>query len=205
MYRVILTALGICVLATLQFLGAPAAKAGGMASFYGFDFAGRLTANGERYNPMGMTAASKTLPFGTVVRVTNRNNGRSVVVRINDRGPFIAGRVIDLSQGAAGVVGMLNSGVAPVDIAIIGYGKRTMVAANSKKPRAKAVQVAARAKAKAKAKAIAFARAKAKKTMMASLKLRKNKAAAIKLASKKKKIVTTTIAKTPNANGAPAN
>jgi rare lipoprotein A len=203
MYRVILTALGISLLTTLQFLGAPAAKAGGMASFYGYDFAGRLTANGERYNPMGMTAASKTLPFGTIVRVTNRNNGRSVVVRINDRGPYVGGRVIDLSLGAARVVGMIGSGVAPIEMAIIGRGSRTMVASNAHKHRAKVVQVAARAKHKSKA--ITFARAKSKKTVLASLKLRKHKAA-IRLASKsKKKLVTTTIAKTPNANGAPAN
>jgi rare lipoprotein A len=193
MYRVIMTALGISLLTTLQVLGVPAAKAGGMASFYGYDFAGKLTANGERYNPMGMTAASKTLPFGTIVRVTNRNNGRSVVVRINDRGPYVGGRVIDLSQGAAGVVGMLGSGVAPVDIAIVGRGSRSLVASNARPHRAKAVQVAARVKHH---RAVQVAHARVKKTVVASAKSRKHAAASIRLASKKK-IVTTTIAKTP--------
>ena len=91
----------------------------GMASFY---WQGHTTANGESYKPEGMTAAHKTLPFGTRVRVTNRNNGQSVVVRINDRGPFIAGRIIDLSRGAARVVGMQNTGVAPVSVQILGRG-----------------------------------------------------------------------------------
>lgn len=75
----------------------------GIASFYGRDFAGRPTATGERFNPEAMTAAHRSLPFGTRVRVTNTRNGRSVVVRINDRGPFIRGRVIDLSTGAGSV------------------------------------------------------------------------------------------------------
>ncbi|MGK7881971.1 MAG: septal ring lytic transglycosylase RlpA family protein [Crocosphaera sp.] len=92
----------------------------GMASWYGPGFHGRLTANGERYNQNGLTAAHKTLPFGTQVRVTNLNNGRSVIVRINDRGPFIRGRVIDLSKGAANVIGLVNSGVAPVQLEILG-------------------------------------------------------------------------------------
>ncbi len=92
----------------------------GMASWYGPGFHGRLTANGERYNQNGLTAAHKTLPFGTQVRVTNLNNGRSVTVRINDRGPFIRGRVIDLSKGAANVIGLVSSGVAPVQLEILG-------------------------------------------------------------------------------------
>jgi rare lipoprotein A len=78
-----------------------------------------VTANGERYNPHGLTAAHKTLPFGTKVRVTNLRTGRSVVVRINDRGPFIRGRIIDLSLGAARVVGLQKSGVARVKVAIL--------------------------------------------------------------------------------------
>ncbi|MDJ0510418.1 MAG: septal ring lytic transglycosylase RlpA family protein [Crocosphaera sp.] len=92
----------------------------GMASWYGPGFHGRLTANGERYNQNGLTAAHKTLPFGTQVRVTNLHNGRSVIVRINDRGPYIHGRVIDLSKGAANVIGLINSGVAPVQMEILG-------------------------------------------------------------------------------------
>ncbi|MEL4898396.1 septal ring lytic transglycosylase RlpA family protein [Crocosphaera sp. Alani8] len=92
----------------------------GMASWYGPGFHGRLTANGERYNQNGLTAAHKSLPFGTQVRVTNLRNGRSVIVRINDRGPYIHGRVIDLSKGAANVIGLVNSGVAPVQLEILG-------------------------------------------------------------------------------------
>ncbi len=91
----------------------------GMASYY---WQGQQVASGGRFNPEGMTAAHKTLPFGTKVRVTNRNNGRSVVVTINDRGPFIRGRIIDLSRGAARVVGMTGSGVAPVSVAVLGRG-----------------------------------------------------------------------------------
>ncbi len=92
----------------------------GMASWYGPGFHGRLTANGERYNQNGLTAAHKSLPFGTRVRVTNLNNGRSITVRINDRGPYARGRIIDLSKGAARIIGLMNSGVAPVQIEILG-------------------------------------------------------------------------------------
>lgn len=83
----------------------------GMASYY---WQGQMTASGVRFNPNAMTAAHRTLPFGTKVRVTNKRNGKSVVVTINDRGPFIRGRIIDLSNAAAGVIGMRSSGVAPV-------------------------------------------------------------------------------------------
>ncbi|WP_017314814.1 septal ring lytic transglycosylase RlpA family protein [Mastigocladopsis repens] len=92
----------------------------GMASYYGYDGSGNRTATGERFNPEGMTAAHRHLPFGTRVRVTNTRNGRSVVVRINDRGPFARGRIIDLSVAAARILGMMRSGVAPVRIEVIG-------------------------------------------------------------------------------------
>ncbi|MCK0128056.1 septal ring lytic transglycosylase RlpA family protein [Erythrobacter sp. F6033] len=91
----------------------------GVASYYGRRFHGRRTANGERFNMNAMTAAHKTLPFGTKVRVTNARNGRSVVVRINDRGPFIRGRTIDLSRGAATKIGMIGAGHAQVKLDII--------------------------------------------------------------------------------------
>jgi len=86
----------------------------GIASIY----SGGLTANGETARASGMTAAHRTLPFGTLVRVTNQHTGRSVVVRINDRGPFIRGRVIDLTPAAARALGF--SGLAPVDLEIVG-------------------------------------------------------------------------------------
>ena len=86
----------------------------GQASWYGPGFHGRRTASGETFNTGEMTAAHRTLPFGTRVRVTNERTGRSTVVRINDRGPFAHGRVIDLSQAAARAVGM--SGVASVSL-----------------------------------------------------------------------------------------
>ena len=91
----------------------------GWASWYGPGFHGRLTANGERFNQYELTAAHRTLPFGTTVRVTNVNNGRSVVVRINDRGPFTGGRIIDLSVAAADAIGMIGSGVAPVKVEVL--------------------------------------------------------------------------------------
>lgn len=91
-----------------------------MASWYGPGFHGRRTANGEIYNQNALTAAHPSLPFGTKVRVTNMNTGRSVVVRINDRGPYARGRVIDLSAAAAGVIGLIRSGVAPVQVEILG-------------------------------------------------------------------------------------
>jgi rare lipoprotein A (RlpA)-like double-psi beta-barrel protein len=92
----------------------------GVASFYGGSFHGRRTASGVRYDMNGLTAAHRTLPFGTRVRVTHLGNGRSVEVRINDRGPFIGGRIIDLSRGAAGVIGMHQSGVARVKVTVLG-------------------------------------------------------------------------------------
>ncbi|MEA5572013.1 septal ring lytic transglycosylase RlpA family protein [Calothrix sp. UHCC 0171] len=92
----------------------------GIASFYGYDGSGNKTATGERFNPEGMTAAHRHLPFGTRVRVTNIRNGRSVIVRINDRGPFIRGRIIDLSYGAARVIGMIGRGLAPVKVEVLG-------------------------------------------------------------------------------------
>jgi rare lipoprotein A len=92
----------------------------GIASFYGYDGSGNKTASGERFNPEKLTAAHRSLPFGTRVRVTNVRNGRSVVVRINDRGPFIRGRVIDLSHRAARVIKMIGRGVAPVRVEVLG-------------------------------------------------------------------------------------
>jgi rare lipoprotein A len=94
----------------------------GMASWYGGKFHGRKTASGERYNQGAMTAAHKTLPFGTRVRVTHARTGNSVIVRINDRGPFIRGRIIDLSRAAASQIGLTATGVAPVRVTVLGRG-----------------------------------------------------------------------------------
>lgn len=92
----------------------------GLASWYGKDFHGRRTSSGEVYDMYGMTAAHKTLPLGTYVRVYNMNNKRSVDVRINDRGPFVRGRIIDLTHNAANHIGMLGPGTAPVRIEALG-------------------------------------------------------------------------------------
>ena len=93
----------------------------GMASMYGSKrdgYAGRRSASGERVSSGALTAAHRSLPFGTMVRVTNQRNNRSVVVRINDRGPFVRGRVIDLTPAGAHAIGM--SGLAPVTLAVLG-------------------------------------------------------------------------------------
>lgn len=92
---------------------------GGMASYYGKELAGNRTASGERFNPSHLTAAHRTLPFGSMVRVTNVANGDSVIVRINDRGPFSHGRVIDVSHAAAREIGMHRSGTARVKLALL--------------------------------------------------------------------------------------
>lgn len=92
----------------------------GLASWYGNPFHGRTTSSGEVYDMEEMTAAHKTLPFGTLVQVENLTNGRETTFRINDRGPFIEGRVIDLSRRGARELDMLTSGIAPVRLTIIG-------------------------------------------------------------------------------------
>ncbi len=97
----------------------------GLASWYGKDFHGKATANGEIYDMHGLTAAHRELPLGTVVDVKHLDNNRTVRVRINDRGPFIRGRIIDLSYGAAKQVGMVNEGVARVAIRIVSVGGGT--------------------------------------------------------------------------------
>ena len=113
---------------------APAAKAApekastadasdGKVAHYGRKFAGRKTASGERFNPNAMTMAHKTLPFGTMVRVTNLKNKKSVVVRVNDRGPSTPDLVGDLTTGAARKIGMLRSGVIDAKLEVVGKGK----------------------------------------------------------------------------------
>jgi rare lipoprotein A len=91
----------------------------GMASYYGREFNHRKTASGERFDMNKFTAAHRELPFGTMVKVTNLTNGKSVVVRINDRGPFARGRIIDLSFAAGKALGMMGGGTARVRIEIV--------------------------------------------------------------------------------------
>jgi rare lipoprotein A len=104
-------ALAMCAVVCLG--GAAQAE---VATYYGQEFAGKRTASGETFNPSAMTAAHRTLPFGTRVRVTNSQNGRSIVVRINDRGPFVKGRAIDLSSGAAQAIGMGSTGSITMEV-----------------------------------------------------------------------------------------
>ena len=94
----------------------------GIASFYGPKFHGKLTANGEIFDMYGVTAAHKEFPFNTVARVTNENNGKSLILRINDRGPYIDGRMLDCSYGAAHKLGFVVNGTTKVKIEILEWG-----------------------------------------------------------------------------------
>ncbi|MGD2063996.1 MAG: septal ring lytic transglycosylase RlpA family protein [Nitrospirota bacterium] len=94
----------------------------GIASWYGHPFHGRLTANGERYDMYKLSCAHKTLPLGTVIRVENRANGRHLDLRVNDRGPYVRGRIIDCSKAAAWKLGFLDDGLAPVHIQVVRRG-----------------------------------------------------------------------------------
>ena len=94
----------------------------GVSSFYAEDFHGKLTANGEVYDMYGLTAAHKTLPLNTIVRVTNLENNKSLILRINDRGPYVKGRILDCSYGAAKKLEFVNEGTAKVKIEVIEWG-----------------------------------------------------------------------------------
>lgn len=94
----------------------------GLASWYGPKFDGRATASGEIYDMHGLTAAHRDLPLGSVIEVTNLDTGRQVTVRVNDRGPFVRGRILDLSYGAAQKLGMVNAGVAPIELRVVSLG-----------------------------------------------------------------------------------
>jgi rare lipoprotein A len=93
----------------------------GIASSYGREFQGRITSNGEPFDMNAMTAAHKTLPLGVYVRVQHKRSGNEVIVRINDRGPFVGDRILDLSEGAAARLGMLKEGLAPVKVTALGF------------------------------------------------------------------------------------
>lgn len=103
---------------------APLPVESGQAAYYADSLAGRATASGEPYDPRALTAAHRTLPFGTVVDVVRRDDGRSVRVRINDRGPFAGGRIIDLSRAAAEQLDMIRAGVIDVRIVIVSVPDR---------------------------------------------------------------------------------
>jgi rare lipoprotein A len=114
----------------------------GIASWYGPGFSGGRTANGEVFDPTELTAAHRTLPMPSLVRVTNLDNGRSVVVRVNDRGPFAAGRIIDLSQRSAQLLGFEKNGTAKVKVAILASESRAIADQARKRYKAEGVQVA---------------------------------------------------------------
>jgi len=94
----------------------------GTSSYYGKDFHGKLTANGEVYDMYGLTAAHKTLPLNTIIRVTNQSNGKSLILRVNDRGPYIGNRILDCSYGAALKLDFIQSGTTEVKIEVIEWG-----------------------------------------------------------------------------------
>ena len=94
----------------------------GISSYYGPKFHGKLTANGEIFDMYGVTAAHKELPFNTYVRVTNENNSKSLIIRINDRGPYVGNRILDCSYGAATKLDFVGAGTAPVKIEVIEWG-----------------------------------------------------------------------------------
>ncbi len=139
---------------TVLFLALPAAAEEahffeeGLASWYGGKFHGRQTASGETYDQNGISCAHKTLPFGTVLLVTNLDNGRRLRVRVNDRGPFVKGRVVDCSRAAADRLGYRGAGLARVRLEILGQVPDSKDARLSKRQRKKLEKKLARAKRK---------------------------------------------------------
>jgi len=110
----------------------------GIASWYGPSFHARKTSNGEYYNMYALTAAHKTLPMNTMVKVTNLENKKSVIVRINDRGPFVKNRIIDLSKAAAMKIGMIKKGTAKVELEVVGFGAKV---AKTKKEKSQSIRI----------------------------------------------------------------
>jgi rare lipoprotein A len=104
----------------------------GIASWYGPNFHAKKTSNGETYNMHALTAASKTLPMNTIVRADNLDNGKSIIVRINDRGPFVRGRIIDLSNKAAHAIDMVGKGTAKIKLTVLGFGGKIAKTAKEK-------------------------------------------------------------------------
>jgi rare lipoprotein A len=109
----------------MQVGGSYSALEEGIASYYADEFNGRKTSNGEVFDMDSLTAAHRSLPFNSKVKVTNLNNGQAITVRINDRGPFVEGRIIDLSRAGAKAIGMIGSGTAPVRLEVVEFGPDT--------------------------------------------------------------------------------
>lgn len=133
----------------------------GRASWYGPNFHGKLTANGEIFDMNELTAAHRTLPFNTIVRVDNQENGRTVIVRINDRGPYVDNRIIDLSRKAASDIDMIGAGTASVRLSLLKEGDRPVTEQNSSSLETFTIQIASFEKkndAELKAKSITGAR-----------------------------------------------
>lgn len=112
----------------------PGAVERGLASWYGKEFDGLPTASGETFRPEKVSAAHRTLPLGTLVDVTNEKNGKTVRVKVNDRGPFVAGRIVDLSKAAAAEIGSVADGVVPVSLRVVALGDNTRIRARSDEP-----------------------------------------------------------------------
>lgn len=136
-FRKFLAILALSVLVTIQLFSLEVYKSKATASFYGKDFHGKKTSNGEKFNMYDYTCANKELPFNTILKVTNLANGKTVEVRVNDRGPFVQGREVDLSTQAAIDLGMTKSGLAQVKLEIVKMGPDTKLsrdtAASAKK------------------------------------------------------------------------
>ncbi|MEO8585288.1 MAG: septal ring lytic transglycosylase RlpA family protein, partial [Acidobacteriota bacterium] len=114
--------------------GAASGGERGLASWYGKEFDGLPTASGETFRPEKISGAHRTLPLGTVVDVTNEKNGRTVRLKINDRGPFVAGRIVDLSKAAAHEIGSVGDGVVPVTLRVVTLGDNARIRAGTDEP-----------------------------------------------------------------------
>lgn len=123
------------ILLTIVLAASATAQTHGKASFYGNGVHGHRTSDGSRYHKDSLTCAHRTLPFGTLLKVTNKTNGREVIVRVTDRGPFVKGRVVDLSMAAAKKLDMVRAGVAPVVVDVVGHvnNKKQYAKSESKK------------------------------------------------------------------------
>ena len=165
-------------------------KERGTASWYGKQFHGRKTANAEKYDMYQMTAAHKSLPIPSYVKVTNLENKKTVIVRVNDRGPFHSNRIIDLSYGAAKKLGMHNKGTAKVEVEAITVGKNPLKLADNKPVSKKAVAKKTSAK-KAPVKKSSVKKSSAKKTSVAKKKTTAKKPTAVAKNTQKKTVLRT--------------